>query len=148
MTRFVPTGSARTNRATSSASATQATLSMNQEETARTSTNARTLSPACLENAATRLVGSSAAAHKASNYLTVDMAAWTEGRELAMHTSTRQPAVLSVDVGLVRASVSQPVAVELARPGVQIASLVLSPAVLNINLSVLEDLDSNPTKRL
>ena len=65
-----------------------------------------------------------------------------------MHTSTRQPAVLSVDVGLVRASVSQPAAVELARPGVQIASLVLSPAVLNINLSVLGDLDSNPTKRL
>ena len=97
--RFVPTGSARTSRATSSASATQATLSMNQEETARTSTNARTLNPACMENAATRLVVSSAAAHKASNCLTVDMAVWTEERELAMHTSTRQPAVLSVDVG-------------------------------------------------
>ena len=65
-----------------------------------------------------------------------------------MHTSTRQPAVLSVDVGLVRESVSHPAAADLARPGVQIASLVLSPAVLNINLSVLEDLDSNPTKRL
>ena len=65
-----------------------------------------------------------------------------------MHTSTRQPAVLSVDVGLVRVSDSLPAVVELVRPGVQIASLVLSPAVLNINLSVLEDLDSNPTKRL
>ena len=97
--RFVPTGSARTSRATSSASATQATLLMNQGETARTSMNARTLSPAYMENAATRRVGSSAAAHKASNCLTVDMAAWTEGRGLAMHTSTRQPAVLSADVG-------------------------------------------------
>ena len=95
-----------------------------------------------------RRVGSSAVAHKASKCLTGDMAVWTEERELAMHTSTRQPAVLSVDVGLVRESVSHPAVVDLARPGVQIASLVLSPALLNINLSVLEDLDSNPTKRL
>ena len=101
-----------------------------------------------MENAATRLVGSSAAAHKASNCLTVDMAAWTDGRELAMHTSTRQLVVLSVDVGLVKVSDSLPAVVELERPGAQIVSLVLSPAVLNINLSVLEDLDSNPTKRL
>ena len=97
--RFVPTGSARTSRATSSASATQATLSMNQGETAQTSTNVRTLSPACMENAAMRQAGSSAAARKASSCLKVDMDAWTEGRGLAMHISTRQPAVLSVDVG-------------------------------------------------
>ena len=97
--RFVPMGSAKISRAISFASATKATLSMNQGETARTSTNARTLSPAYMENAAMRRVGSSAVAHKASNCLTVDMAVWTEERELAMHTSTRQPAVLSVDVG-------------------------------------------------
>ena len=97
--RFVPTGSARTSRATSFVSATQATLSMNQGETAQTSMNARTLSPACMENAAMRQAGSSAAARKAFSCLKVDMDAWTEGRGLAMHTSTRQPAVLSVDVG-------------------------------------------------
>ena len=140
--------SARISRATSFASATPGTLSMSRGETARTSMNVRTPSHACTVNAATKLVGSSAPVHLASNFSTVDMVAWTDGRELAMHTSTRQPAVLSVDVGLVRASVSQPAAVDLARPGVQIASLVRSPAVLSINLSVLEDLDSNPTKRL
>ena len=99
MTRFVPTVNARTSRATSSASATTATLSTNQEETARTSTNVRILSLACTENAATKRVGSSAVARQAFSCSTVDTAAWTEGRELAMHTSTSQPALLSVDVG-------------------------------------------------
>ena len=65
-----------------------------------------------------------------------------------MHTSTRQRAVLSVDVGLVRVSDSPPAVVELARPGVQIVSLVLSRAVLSTSLSVLGDLAFNLTRRL
>ena len=77
----------------------------------------------------------------------VDMAAWTEGRELAMHTSTRQLAVLSVDVGLVRVSDSPPAVVELARPGVQIVNLVLSQAVPSTSLCVLGDLAFNLTRR-
>ena len=65
-----------------------------------------------------------------------------------MHTSTRQLAVLSVDVGLVRVSDSPPAVVELARLGVQTVSLVQSRVVLSISLSVQGDLAFNQTRRL
>ena len=64
-----------------------------------------------------------------------------------MRTSTSQPALLSVDVGLVRVSDSLPAVVELARHGVQIVSLVLNRVVPNTSLSVLEDLAFNLTRR-
>ena len=95
-----------------------------------------------------RQAGSSAAARKASSCLKADMDAWTEGRGLAMHISTRQPAVLSVDVGSVRVSDSLPAVVELARPGVQTVSLVLNRAVPSTSLSVLGDQAFNLTRRL